>query len=96
MRRSLPRSNAGPCRRAFAEVLRGLGQGHREKTIPRRSGGYIASAVPLVALKATQTGGRTPTGAPHTAALTEEETFVCKQLGLSETDFMAAKVREGK
>ena len=66
------------------------------KNNPEAIRGYIASAVPLVALKATQTGGRTPTGAPHTAALTEEETFVCKQLGLSETDFMAAKVREGK
>lgn len=66
------------------------------KTNPEAIRGYIASAVPLVALKATQTGGKTPAGAPHTAALTEEEAFVCKQLGLSETDFMAAKAREGK
>lgn len=66
------------------------------KNNPEAIRGYIASAVPLVALKATQTGGRTPTCAPHTAALTEEEAFVCKQLGLSETDFMAAKAKEGK
>lgn len=66
------------------------------KTNPEAIKGYISSAVPLVALKATQTGGKTPAGAPHTAALTEEEAFVCKQLGLSETDFMAAKAREGK
>ena len=66
------------------------------KTNPEAIRGYIASAVPLVALKATQTGGKMPAGAPHTAALTEEEAFVCKQLGLSETDFMAAKAKEGK
>lgn len=66
------------------------------KTNPEAIRGYIASAVPLVALKTTQTGGKTPAGTPHTAALTEEEAFVCKQLGLSETDFMAAKAREGK
>lgn len=66
------------------------------KTNPEAIKSYIASAVPIAALKATQTGGKTPSGAPHAVALTEEEAFVCKQLGLSETDFMAAKTKEGK
>ena len=66
------------------------------KTNPEAIKSYIASSVPLAALKATQTGGRTPAGGEAVAALTEEEAFVCKQLGLSETDFIAARGREGK
>ena len=66
------------------------------KTNPEAIKGYIASAVPLAALKATQTGGKRPAGGEAVAALTEEEAFVCKQLGLSETDFIAARGREGK
>lgn len=66
------------------------------KTNPEAIKSYIASAVPLAALKATQTGGRTPAGGEAVAALTEEEAFICKQLGLSESDFIAAKGREGK
>ena len=56
--------------------------------------GYIASAVPVAALTSTQTGGTPPAGAPHTAALTDEEKYAAKAAGISETDFLAAKAKE--
>lgn len=65
------------------------------KTSPEAIRSYIASAVPLAALTATQTGGTPPTGDP-VAALTDEDRYACKQLGMSEADFIAAKAKEGK
>ncbi len=65
------------------------------KTNPEAIKSYIASAVPVAALTATQTGGTRPGGAP-VAALTDEELYACNQLGLSNADFIAAKSKEGK
>lgn len=65
------------------------------KTNPEAIKSYIASAVPVAALKGTQTGGTSPSGAP-VAALTDEELYTCNQLGLSNADFIAAKSKEGK
>ena len=65
------------------------------KTNPEAIKSYIASAVPVAALKGTQTGGTSPSGAP-VAALTDEELYACNQLGLSNADFIAAKSKEGK
>jgi len=65
------------------------------KANPEAIKSYIASAVPVAALKGTQTGGTPPAGAP-VAALTDEDRYACKQLGLSEADFIAAKTKEGK
>ena len=65
------------------------------KTNPEAIKSYIASAVPVAALKGTQTGGTSPSGAP-VAALTDEELYACNQLGLSSADFIAAKSKEGK
>lgn len=65
------------------------------KANPEAIKSYIASAVPVAALKGTQTGGTPPAGAP-VAALTDEDRYACKQLGLSEADFIAAKAKEGK
>ena len=64
------------------------------KTNPEAIKGYIASAVPVAALTSTQTGGTPPAGAPHTAALTDEEKYAAKAAGISETDFLAAKAKE--
>ena len=64
------------------------------KTNPEAIKGYIASAVPVAALTSTQTGGTSPAGAPHTAALTDEERYAAKAAGISETDFLAAKAKE--
>lgn len=65
------------------------------KTNPEAIKSYIASAVPVAALKGTQTGGTSPSDAP-VAALTDEELYACNQLGLSNADFIAAKSKEGK
>lgn len=64
------------------------------KTNPEAIKCYIASAVPVAALTSTQTGGTPPAGAPHTAALTDEEKYAAKAAGISETDFLAAKAKE--
>lgn len=66
------------------------------KTNPEAIKGYIASAVPVAALTSTQTGGTPPAGAPHTAALTDEEKYACTQLGMSEAEFLEAKKTEKK
>lgn len=65
------------------------------KTNPEAIKSYIASAVPVAALTATQTGGTRPSG-ETIAALTDEDRYACKQLGMSEADFIAAKAKEGK
>lgn len=64
------------------------------KTNPEAIKGYIQSATPLVALMGMQTGGTSPAGAPHTAALTDEERYAAKAAGISETEFLAAKAKE--
>ena len=66
------------------------------KTNPEAIRGYIASAVPVAALTSTQTGGTSPAGTPHVAALTDEERYACAQLGMSEEDFIEAKKTEKK
>lgn len=66
------------------------------KTNPEAIRGYIASAVPVAALASTQTGGTSPAGTPHVAALTDEERYACAQLGMSEEDFIEAKKTEKK
>lgn len=66
------------------------------KTNPEAIKGYIASAVPVAALTSTQTGGTSPAGTPHTAALTDEEKYACAQLGMSEAEFLEAKKTEKK
>lgn len=66
------------------------------KTNPEAIKGYIASAVPVAALTSTQTGGTSPAGTPHTAALTDEEKYACAQLGMSEAEFLEVKKMEKK
>ena len=66
------------------------------KTNPEAIKGYIASAVPVAALTSTQTGGTSPAGTPHTAALTDEEKYACAQLGMSEAEFLEVKKTERK
>ena len=65
------------------------------KTHPEAVKSYIASSVPpIAALKGTQTGGTSPAGTPHTAALTDEDRYAAKVAGISEEDFIAAKAKE--
>ena len=46
----------------------------------------------MQALTGTQTGGRTPAGdKPGTAALTDEEQYVCNQLGMTAEEYRKAK-----
>ena len=66
------------------------------KTNPEAIKGYIASPVPVAALTSTQTGGTSPAGTPHTAALTDEEKYACAQLGMSEAEFLEVKKMEKK
>lgn len=67
------------------------------KTHPDAVKSYIASSVPpIAALTSTQTGGTPPTGAPHTAALTDEERYACTQLNMTEAEFIEAKKTEKK
>lgn len=65
------------------------------KTHPDAVKSYIASSVPpIAALKGTQTDGIPPTGTPHAAALTDEDRYAAKVAGISEEDFIAAKMKE--
>ena len=65
------------------------------KTHPDAVKSYIASSVPpIAALKGTQTGGIPPAGTPHAAALTDEDRYAAKVAGISEEDFIAAKMKE--
>lgn len=67
------------------------------KTHPDAVKSYIASSVPpIAALTSTQTGGTSPAGTPHIAALTDEERYACAQLGMSEAEFLEAKKTEKK
>ncbi len=53
---------------------------------------YLAAVSPLAALTSFQTGGgRTSLAAPAASPLSDEERFVCAQLGLSEADFAAVR-----
>lgn len=61
------------------------------KISPEAIKSYIASATPVVALTNTQTNGIPPAGTSGVAALTDEEKYTCKQLGMAESDFTAHK-----
>lgn len=50
---------------------------------------YIDKTKPIAALTATQTGGKPPQ--PAVAALSADQAKICKQLGVSEADFLAAQ-----
>lgn len=67
------------------------------KTHPDAVKSYIASSVPpIAALTSTQTGGTSPAGTPHVAALTDEERYACAQLGMTEAEFLEVKKMEKK
>ena len=62
------------------------------KTAPYALKAYLAAQPPVQALTGTQTGGRTPAGdKPGTAALTDEEQYVCDQLGMTAEEYRKAK-----
>ena len=62
------------------------------KTAPDALKAYLAAQPPVQALTGTQTGGRTPAGdKPGTAALTDEEQYVCNQLGMTAEEYRKAK-----
>ena len=62
------------------------------KTAPDALKAYLAAQPPVQALTGTQTGGRTPAGdKPGTAALTDEEQYVCDQLGMTAEEYRKAK-----
>ena len=53
---------------------------------------YLAAVSPLAALTSFQTGGgRASLASPAASPLSDEERFVCAQLGLSEADFAAVR-----
>lgn len=65
------------------------------KKSPETLKAFLASQPPVKALTQTQTGGKAPDGnATGTAALTEEDRYICKQLGLSSEDFTKARAGE--
>lgn len=62
------------------------------KTAPDALKAFLATQPPVQALTGTQTGGRTPAGdKPGTAALTDEEQYVCDQLGMTAEEYRKAK-----
>ena len=62
------------------------------KTAPDALKAFLATQPPVQALTGTQTGGRTPAGdKPGTAALTDEEQYVCNQLGMTAEEYRKAK-----
>lgn len=54
---------------------------------------FLKSQPPLEALTRTQTGGKPPAGSTP-AALSEEERYVCSQLGISPEDYTKARAGE--
>lgn len=56
--------------------------------------GYLDTAQPIAALKASQTTGQKPASDNGPATLTESELAVCKQLGLTAEQFLAHKPKE--
>lgn len=52
---------------------------------------YLATATPIAALNATQTGGRQPAGQQDENGLTPDELAVCSATGVAPKDFAAAK-----
>ena len=62
------------------------------KTAPDALKAFLATQPPVQALTGTQTGGRPPAGGkPGTAALTDEEQYVCDQLGMTAEEYSKAK-----
>ena len=62
------------------------------KTAPDALKAYLAAQPPVRALAGTQTGGTPPAGdKPGTAALTDEEQYVCDQLGMTAEEYRKAK-----
>ena len=62
------------------------------KTAPDALKAFLATQPPVQALTGTQTGGKTPAGdKPGTAALTDEEQYVCNQLGMTADEYRKAK-----
>jgi len=57
---------------------------------------YLNTAAPIAALVATQTSGLAPAGASGKAALNDGELAVCKAMGLSTDEFLAARDGEKK
>lgn len=54
---------------------------------------FLKDAKPLAALSGTQTGGKEPGGDGKGVALSAEEQWTCKQLGLSHEDFNKSKAK---
>ena len=52
---------------------------------------FLKDAKPLVALKGMQTNGKAPDGDPAKTILSAEELAVCKNTGLTQEQFIAAK-----
>ena len=53
---------------------------------------YLAAVAPIAALTSFQSAGSRPVlSAPSASPLSDEERFVCAQLGLSETDYLAVR-----
>ena len=62
------------------------------KTAPDALKAFLAAQPSVQALTGTQTGGRPPAGdKPGTAALTDEEQYVCNQLGMTADEYRKAK-----
>ena len=62
------------------------------KTAPDALKAFLAAQPSVQALTGTQTGGRPPAGdKPGTAALTDEEQYVCNQLGMTADEYRNAK-----
>ena len=62
------------------------------KTAPDALKAYLAAQPSVHALTRTQTGGKPPAGdKPGTAALTDEEQYVCDQLGMTAEEYRKAK-----
>ena len=62
------------------------------KTAPDALKAYLAAQPSVHALTRTQTGGKPPAGdKPGTAALTDEEQYVCDQLGMTAEEYSKAK-----
>lgn len=58
---------------------------------PEAFSAYLDAVAPIAALTSLQTGGAAPRRTP--SSLSDEERFVCAQLGLSEADYAAARGR---
>ena len=62
------------------------------KTAPDALKAFLATQPPVQALAGTQTGGTPPAGdKPGTVSLTDEEQYVCDQLGMTAEEYRKAK-----